>query len=49
MTLAEICEAAITLSGNTAGNLMLANIGGPPGLTAFARSIGDPVTRLDRI
>jgi beta-lactamase class A len=49
MTLAEICEAAITLSDNTAGNLMLANIGGPAGLTAFARSIGDPVTRLDRI
>lgn len=49
MTLAELCEAAITLSDNTAGNLLLANIGGPPGLTAFARSIGDPVTRLDRI
>ena len=49
MTLAELCEAAITLSDNTAGNLLLANIGGPKGLTAFARSLGDPVTRLDRI
>jgi beta-lactamase class A len=49
MTLAELCEAAITLSDNTAGNLLLANIGGPPGLTAFARSLGDQVTRLDRI
>jgi beta-lactamase class A len=49
MTLADICEAAITLSDNTAGNLMLASIGGPHGLTAFARSIGDAVTRLDRI
>jgi beta-lactamase class A len=48
MTLAELCEAAITESDNTAGNLLLANIGGPAGLTAFARSIGDPVTRLDR-
>jgi beta-lactamase class A len=48
MTLAEICEAAVTLSDNTAGNLMLAAIGGPPGLTAFARSLGDQVTRLDR-
>jgi beta-lactamase class A len=49
MTLAELCEAAITLSDNTAGNLLLANIGGPKGLTAFARSLGDKVTRLDRI
>lgn len=49
MTLAEICEAAITLSDNTAGNLMLAAIGGPEGLTRFARGIGDEVTRLDRI
>nr|WP_235782643.1 class A beta-lactamase [Bradyrhizobium murdochi] len=48
MTLAEICEAAVTLSDNTAGNLLLASIGGPPGLTAFARSLGDQVTRLDR-
>jgi beta-lactamase class A len=49
MTMAELCEAAITLSDNTAGNLLLAALGGPAGLTAFARSIGDPVTRLDRI
>jgi beta-lactamase class A len=49
MTLAQICEAAITLSDNTAGNLMLKNIGGPEGLTAFMRSLGDEVTRLDRI
>jgi beta-lactamase class A len=49
MTLAALCEAAITLSDNTAGNLLLASIGGPDGLTAFARSLGDSVTRLDRI
>jgi beta-lactamase class A len=49
MTLADVCEAAVTLSDNTAGNLMLAAIGGPQGLTAFARAIGDPQTRLDRI
>ena len=48
MTLAEICEAAMTRSDNTAGNLLLAAIGGPPGLTAFARGLGDQVTRLDR-
>ncbi len=49
MTLAELCEAAITLSDNTAGNLLLASLGGPAGLTAYARSLGDLVTRLDRI
>lgn len=49
MTLAQICEAAVTLSDNTAGNLMLKNIGGPEGLTAFVRGLGDQVTRLDRI
>jgi beta-lactamase class A len=49
MTLAELCEAAITRSDNTAGNLLLKNIGGPEGLTSFARSLGDEVTRLDRI
>ena len=48
LTLAELCEAAITLSDNTAGNLLLDSFGGPPGLTAFARHQGDPTTRLDR-
>jgi beta-lactamase class A len=49
MTLAALCEAAITLSDNTAGNLLLEAIGGPAGFTAYVRSLGDPVTRLDRI
>jgi beta-lactamase class A len=49
MTVDAICAAAVTLSDNTAGNLMLASFGGPAGLTAFARALGDPVTRLDRI
>ena len=49
MTLAELCDAAITLSDNTAGNLLLSAIGGPEGLTAFSRTLGDTVTRLDRI
>ena len=48
MTLAEICEAAITRSDNTAGNMLLREIGGPEGLTSFFRSIGDTVSRLDR-
>ena len=48
MTLAELCEAAITYSDNGAANQVLASFGGPPAVTAFARSLGDPVTRLDR-
>lgn len=49
MSMAELCEAAVTLSDNTAANLILANVGGPLAFTAFARSVGDEVTRLDRI
>jgi beta-lactamase class A len=48
MTAGELCAAAIELSDNTAGNLLLAAIGGPAGLTSYARSLGDTVTRLDR-
>ncbi len=47
-TMAELCEAAMTFSDNTSGNLILNTIGGPAGLTAYARSLGDAVTRLDR-
>jgi beta-lactamase class A len=49
MTVTELCEAAVTLSDNTAANLLLTSFGGPAALTAFARSLGDDVTRLDRI
>lgn len=48
MTLGAICRAGLTLSDNTAGNLMLASVGGPRALTAFLRSLGDEVTRSDR-
>ena len=49
MTLGALCEAAIEQSDNTAGNLLLNAIGGPAGLTNFVRTLGDRVTRLDRI
>ena len=49
MTLAELCEAAMIVSDNTAGNLILASLGGPQAITDYARSLGDTVTRLDRI
>ena len=48
MTVSELCAAAVELSDNAAGNLLLASIGGPSGLTRFARSLGDSITRLDR-
>lgn len=48
MTLAELCQAALQQSDNAAANLLLSRIGGPQAITAFARSIGDQQTRLDR-
>lgn len=48
MTVGDICDAAVTLSDNTAGNLLLDSFGGPAGLTTYMRSLGDTVTRLDR-
>jgi beta-lactamase class A len=48
MTVRDLCAAAIEYSDNTAGNLLLRAIGGPPKLTAYVRGLGDPVTRLDR-
>ncbi|MFI1168864.1 class A beta-lactamase [Streptomyces sp. NPDC020801] len=48
MTVGDLCAAAIQYSDNVAGNLLLRQIGGPGGLTRFLRSIGDPVSRLDR-
>ena len=49
MTVAAILEAMMAVSDNTAANLLLATLGGPEGLTAFLRRLGDEVTRLDRI
>jgi beta-lactamase class A len=48
MTVSNLCYAILTRSDNTAANLLLNTIGGPEGMTHFARSIGDTVTRLDR-
>ena len=49
MTVAELCVAALTLSDNAAANLLLKSFGGPQGLTAYTRSLGDEFTRLDRV
>ncbi|WTX20078.1 class A beta-lactamase [Streptomyces sp. NBC_00005] len=48
MTVAELCDAAIRYSDNSAANFLLRELGGPTAITRFARSLGDPVTRLDR-
>jgi beta-lactamase class A len=47
MSVADMCEAAVELSDNTCANALLARVGGPSALTAFWRSIGDAVSRLD--
>ena len=48
MTLAELSAAALQYSDNTAMNELIAQLGGPGGVTAFARAIGDETFRLDR-
>ena len=48
MTIAALCAAAIEYSDNLAANYLLQELGGPQGVTAWARQLGDPVTQLDR-
>ncbi|MGH3771485.1 MAG: class A beta-lactamase [Pseudonocardiaceae bacterium] len=49
MTVSALCAAALTRSDNTAANLLVQIVGGPPAVTEFCRTLGDPLTRLDRI
>lgn len=49
MTIAELCQAAISLSDNTAANVLIKHLGGPAKVTAYVRQLGDRITRLDRI
>jgi len=48
LTVGELCAATVGLSDNTAANLLLVRHGGPAAFTAYVRSLGDSVTRLDR-
>jgi beta-lactamase class A len=48
LTVEALCEAAVTLSDNTATNLLMKTVGGPQGVTSFLRGLGDDTTRLDR-
>jgi beta-lactamase class A len=47
-TLRELARATQTTSDNPAANILLKQLGGPAGLTAFWRSLGDEVSRVDR-
>jgi beta-lactamase class A len=49
LTVAELCAATLVVSDNTAANLLLRTLGGPGAITAFARTLGDGETRLDRV
>ena len=42
MSVAALCEATVTISDNTAGNLLLETVDGPKGFTQFLRDLGDP-------
>lgn len=48
LTVEELCAATLTVSDNTAANLLLDALGGPQAVTAFVGGLGDTVTRLDR-
>ncbi|WP_329250128.1 class A beta-lactamase [Actinoallomurus sp. NBC_01490] len=47
MTIRQLCDAAIRHSDGTAGNLLMRDVGGPAGLTAYLRELGDTVSRMD--
>ncbi|MBO1510110.1 class A beta-lactamase [Metabacillus bambusae] len=48
MTLKELSDASLRYSDNTAGNLILKQIGGPSGFKKSLREIGDNVTKPER-
>ncbi|GGP76512.1 class A beta-lactamase [Saccharothrix coeruleofusca] len=49
MTLREVMDAAVRYSDNTAGNLLFRDLGGPEGLNAALRAIGDTTTKAARV
>lgn len=48
MRIVALAQAAQELSDGTAANLLVRRLGGPPGVTAKFREMGDTLTRLDR-
>ncbi|HEY3467163.1 MAG TPA: class A beta-lactamase [Amycolatopsis sp.] len=49
LSLREAMDAALRYSDNTAANLLFRELGGPQGLAAALRGIGDTTTHVDRI
>ena len=49
LSLENACTATMTMSDNTAANVVLTGVGGPNGLTEFLRLAGDSNTRLDHM
>lgn len=48
LSVRRVVEAAVTESDNTAGNLLIEMVGGPTGLEASLRELGDATTSVDR-
>lgn len=48
LSVEALAASIVEVSDNTAANLLLGLVGGPPGLTNYLRKLGDPITRLDR-
>ncbi|AKU20784.1 class A beta-lactamase [Massilia sp. NR 4-1] len=48
MTVAALCAATLQYSDNSAANFLMRMMGGPQALTAYMRSIGNPVFQLER-
>ena len=49
LSVRALARATLVSSDNTAANVLLRRFGGPAQLTRFWRSLGDPVSRLDRL
>ncbi|WP_410673511.1 class A beta-lactamase [Amycolatopsis sp. cmx-4-68] len=49
LSLRDAIDAAVRYSDNTAANLLFRELGGPAGLAAALRGIGDTTTHVDRI
>jgi beta-lactamase class A len=48
LSIERMAEAVVEDSDNLCANMLIALLGGPQGVTAYARALGDRVTRLDR-
>lgn len=48
MRVRQLVDAAVSVSDNTAANLLVERLGGPGAVEAWLRGIGDRLTRVDR-